>query len=452
MYKVKRFFDCQVPVNLCNFECDYCTVGQWKAVQGPGPQKYTPFKYSVTQMAAALAPERWGGICAVNLCGNGETLLHPQILEFAELLLKDGHFVSIVTNGTITKAIDYLCGLEEEMRSRIFFKFSFHYIELIKKNLLDTYFNNVEKAHRAGISLTVELVASDGNVPYIGEIKKVCMERLGVLCHLTDPRANTTEDIRHLTEMPMEEHLKVWSQFDSDLFNYRQATWGKNRRKHFCYGGVWSFNLGLGNGRLKQCYRDADTVQFIFDNIEEPIHFLPRGHFCSFPHCFNSHVFDCLCGVIPEIDSPSYMELRNRVLPDGTEWIKAPYKDIYGNKVCQNNEVYSEEHKIYADGIMRLMHRQTPTAEFSSIMGKYLKLMGGRICKIYGDDPIADWMCQEYGLEKLEDRKKGDLVIVTDFSNYAQVKAANKKKNLQSISVVDLPLEVKERECSCVDR
>lgn len=451
MYKVKRFFDCQVPVNLCNFECDYCTVGQWKAVQGPGPKEYMPFKYPVEQMAAALSPKRWGGICAINLCGNGETLLHPQILEFTKLLLKDGHFVSIVTNGTVTKAIDYLCDLEEEMRSRIFFKFSFHYTELLKRNLLNSYFDNVNKAHRAGMSLTVELVASDGNVPYIEEIKEVCMEKLGVLCHLTDPRANTTEDIRHLTEMPMEEHLKIWSQFDSALFDYRQATWGQNRKKHFCYGGVWSFNLGLGNGRLKQCYRDADTIQFIFDNIEEPIHFLPRGHFCSFPHCFNSHVFDCLCGVIPEIASPTYMELRNRVLPDGTEWLKQPYKDIYGNKVCENNTVYSDEEKIYADGIMCLSHEKVLKTEFLELMKKYLEKMEGKSLKVYGDNSIANWLSSEFGLEKWDNAKENDLIIVTDFSNYAQIKAKMKKNNFQSISIIDLPMETQNYEGTSVD-
>lgn len=438
MYKVKRFLDCQVPVNLCNFQCDYCTVGQWRAVQGKGPEKYTLFKYPVEQMAAALRPERMGGLCAINLCGNGETLLHPQILEFTELLLKDGHFVSIVTNGTVTKAIDFLCNLEEEMRSHIFIKFSFHYTELLRLNLLDAYFANVHKVHNAGLSLTVELVASDNNVKYIDEIKDVCMKQLGVLCHLTDPRANTTHDIRHLTEMPMEEHLKVWSQFNSALFDYRQATWGQNRKKNFCYGGVWSFNLGLGNGRLKQCYRDANTVQYIFDNIEEPIHFLPRGHFCSFAHCFNSHVFDCLCGVVPEISSPYYIELRNRVLPDGTEWIKKPYKDIYGRRVCENNEPYSEEEKQYADGIMRLQNDLEPTIEYKNLIEKYIDVISETKCiEIYGENNIANWLRNNVTIKNSENNDK--LIIVTEFSDFAQIKPElQKERDAEIISIVDL--------------
>ena len=55
LYKIKRFIDCHVPVNLCNFQCDYCTVGQWRAIDGKGPEKYTLFKYPVGEMAAALS-------------------------------------------------------------------------------------------------------------------------------------------------------------------------------------------------------------------------------------------------------------------------------------------------------------------------------------------------------------------------------------------------------------
>ncbi len=446
MYKIKRFFDCQVPVNLCNFQCDYCTVGQWKLVQGKGPDKYTPFKYPVEQMAAALSPKRLGGICAFNLCGNGETFLHPQIMDFIDLLLAEGHFVSIVSNGTVTTAIEHLCNMDEEQRSRVFIKFSFHYTELLRTKMLDKYFENVNKAHKAGLSLTVELVASDGNVQYIDEIKKICMERLGVLCHLTDPRANTTHDIRHLTEMPMDEHLKVWSQFESALFDYRQATWGQKRDKEFCYGGVWSFNLGLGNGRLKQCYRNSDTVQFIFDNIDEPIHFIPRGHFCSFPHCFNSHVFDCLCGVIPEISSPYYIELRNRVLPDGTEWIKPAYKDIYSHRVCENNTTYNKEEKIYAHGVMCMQNGTEPEEEFKVMLRECFNRISRKYSlKIYGEDKIAEWINKNYDMSTYSKDDADEFIVVTTFSDFAQIKPELKKKtDAEIINIVDLALRCKD--------
>ncbi len=445
MYSIKRFFDCQVPVNRCNFECDYCTVGQWKKVQGEGPTQYTPFKYSIEQMGKALSPERLGGTCAFNLCGNGETFFHPQILEFAETLLKMGHFVSIVTNGTVTPAIDYLCNLDEEIKSRIFIKFSFHYIELKKRNFLKMYFDNVKKAHKSGLSLTVELVASDQNVSYIDEIKKICLDELGVLCHLTDPRLNTDSEIKHLTEMPMEEHLKVWEQFDSALFDYRQATWGQSRRNDFCYGGVWSFNLSLSTGKLKQCYRNSDTIQYIFECVDEPIHFIPRGCHCSFAHCFNSHVFDCLCGVIPEIDSPFYAELRNRILPDGTEWIKGPYKEIYNEKVCKNNSLYSNEEKILANGVIDLHNNYEPQEVFDSLMNKRVKeLMKEKEVFVFGEDFAAEYLTNKLNIpqtRQLTDEEKA-MIIVTDFEHFPEIKRKMLEENItvDIVSIVDLIL------------
>ncbi len=438
MYKIKRFIDCQVPVNLCNFKCDYCTVGQWDAFK----TEYTAFKYPVETMAKALNPERMGGICAINLCGNGETLLHPQIMDFIKLLLKDGHFISIVTNGTVTKAIQALCALEAEQRSRVFIKFSFHYTELLKRKLVDQYFKNIHDAHEAGISFTVELVGSDGNVPYIEEIKAVCMEKLGVLCHLTDPRANTTDDIRHLTEMPMEEHLKVWAPFESALFDYRQETWGDDRKAYFCYGGVWSFNLVLTDGKLKQCYRSSDVIQYIFEDIDEPIHFMPIGHFCRFPHCFNSHVFDCFAGVIPEVNSPTYAALRDRVMPNGEAWLKKPYQEIYSNRVCTNNEVYTEEQQVYTTGLNTLMHTEkAPDERFKAQVKGYLNRLHGQKVAVYGDNKIAAWLCDNFeDVTLYHPNGEADVIIVTDYTHYAQIKTSLKQATCAHIeSIVELP-------------
>ncbi len=437
MYKIKRFIDCHVPVNLCNFKCDYCMVGQWDAFK----TKYTNFEYSVDTMAYALRPERMGGICAINLCGNGETFLHPQLMGFIKLLLRDGHFVSIVTNGTVTKAIDELCNLDEEERSRVFIKFSFHYTELVGLNLLNTYFKNIHNSHKAGISFTVELVASDGNVPYIDEIKKACMENLGTLCHLTDARANTTDDIRHLTDMPIGEHIKVWGTFNSALFDYRQVTWGHDRKEHFCYGGLWSFNLNLGQGDLKQCYRSAGVVQNIFENPTEDIHYLPIGHHCRVPHCYNSHVFDCFAGVIPEISSPTYAKLRNRVLLNGDEWLKGPYKEIYSHKVCENNAPFTKERQIFTDGINMLNYKaQTPGNDFDGIVRYYLSCIKEKSIAVLGENKIAEHILSVCdNLQKYEDSCDADVVIVTDFLRFGSIKQElSKKTDAKIINIVDL--------------
>lgn len=76
-----------------------------------------------------IVEKRLGGTCLINLCGGGETLLCPDLPKVAKALLEEGHYVFIVTNGTITKAFKEIEEFPEELRKRLSFKFSYHYLE-----------------------------------------------------------------------------------------------------------------------------------------------------------------------------------------------------------------------------------------------------------------------------------------------------------------------------------
>ena len=67
----------------------------------------------------------------------------------------------IVSNMTITKQIDKLLERPLEQRQRLFFKGSYHYMELKEKGLLETFAENMNKIWAAGCSGTIELVPSD---------------------------------------------------------------------------------------------------------------------------------------------------------------------------------------------------------------------------------------------------------------------------------------------------
>ena len=54
-------------------------------------------------MRKALSKERLGGICLINFCGGGETLLPPEIVKYIRVLLEEGHYIMIVTNATVSK-------------------------------------------------------------------------------------------------------------------------------------------------------------------------------------------------------------------------------------------------------------------------------------------------------------------------------------------------------------
>ena len=96
MEKIKRLVLGLIPNQKCNLKCEYCYISQVKAWDEP-----TPFQYSPVYIAKCLSKKRLGGICLINLTGNGETMLQPDIVPLITALLQEGHYVEVVTNGTV---------------------------------------------------------------------------------------------------------------------------------------------------------------------------------------------------------------------------------------------------------------------------------------------------------------------------------------------------------------
>lgn len=101
--------------------------------------------YTPEQVAKALSVKRLGGVCFINFCADGETLLLKKFDEYVYSLVKEGHYAEIVTNCTITPMSDKILSFEKEVLKRIEFKCSFHYLELKKKGLLSLFAENVKK-------------------------------------------------------------------------------------------------------------------------------------------------------------------------------------------------------------------------------------------------------------------------------------------------------------------
>ena len=110
MDTIKRFIDCNVPTQICNLHCPYCYVGQVNGFSG----KIEPIKYSPELVRAALSKKRMGGLILINFCGTGETLLGEDILPIVHEVLKEGHFVQVVTNGTISKRFDEIASWDKK--------------------------------------------------------------------------------------------------------------------------------------------------------------------------------------------------------------------------------------------------------------------------------------------------------------------------------------------------
>lgn len=339
MPKIKRLINCTMPVSACNFKCSYCYVPKLGARKNLIP----PFEYDLEFIGKAFSKKRLGGTCLFNICAIGETMLPKEIVGIIEILLKQGHYLEVVTNGTLTSKFEEVAKLDPKLLKRLEFKFSFHYLELLKHGLLDTFFNNVDLIKKQGCSFTVELMPHDELVPYIEDIKKVCLERVGALCQLTVGR-NENVNMRILSNMSKLAYEKIWSVFDSPMFKFKLSTFNV-KRKEYCYAGDWLLNVNLYTGEAQQCYC-SEFKQNIYKDINKKIVFVPIGNKCSLPHCFNSHAMLTL-GMIPEIKGPTYADIRNRECLDHSEWLQPVFKKFISGRFEDNNKQYSNIEKYF---------------------------------------------------------------------------------------------------------
>lgn len=338
MEKIKRFIECHIPITNCNLRCHYCYVTHHRLFVNKIPK----FKYPPDHVRKALSKKRMGGVCLINFCASGETLLVREITEYIRVLLEEGHYVMVVTNATISKRFDEICNFPKDLLNRLFFKFSYQYLELKRKSKLDAFWGNVKKAGSSGCSFTVEVTPSDELIPYIDEMNQRALEEVGTLPHVTIARDERDSQFPILTSMNRKDYIDVWGKFESSLFDFKESIFGV-KRKEFCYAGDWSFTVDLGTGRMKQCYKSL-TQQNIFKDIDKPIIFSPIGNNCREPHCFNGHAWIAL-GDIPELPAPSYAELRNKTGLNGKEWLTPDMKSFMNTKLYESNREYSCEQK-----------------------------------------------------------------------------------------------------------
>ena len=339
MNGIKKFITLRIPVYSCNFRCMYCYVGQHKNAYTRGIQ---PMVETPENIAKFFSMERTGGGYYFNCCADGETTLHPQLVKLVNCLIHEGHFCDIITNGTVSNRFDEIIEtLDEDAKKHLFIKFSFHYLELRRKNLMDAYIANVNKIKNAGISYTIEITPHDELIPYIDEIKEFSLKTFGALPHITVARNEDTKEIELLSKYTKEEYKRIWSVFNSELFNFKLSIFNQ-KRNEFCYAGLWSLNVNLETGDYFQCYV-SDKLGNICDGLDKPINFRPICK-CRLPHCFNGHAF-LAYGLCPSLETTTYEAERNRICADGTEFLNETTKTFFSSKLKDSNEQLSESQK-----------------------------------------------------------------------------------------------------------
>ena len=343
MDKIKRYIDCYVPVTTCTLRCPYCYITRHRLFEGSLPK----FEYSPEYVRKALSKERLGGTCLINFCAGGETLLAKEVVNYVRELLEEGHYCSVVTNGTLSNRIAEFAELPSYLTKHLFFKFSYHYLELKERNLFDTFFNNIRLVRDAGCSFTLELTPSDEAIPFIAEIKSRALHELGAWNHVTIARDEKDDsELPILSTLSREEYKKTWGVFESKLFDYKYEIF-ETKRKEFCYAGDWTFSLNLMTGEMSQCYKGY-YQQNIFEDISKPIAFRAIGANCKEHHCYNGHAWLAL-GDIPTLKAPTYAEMRNRVCVDGSEWLSEEMRSFMSSKLYESNKQYNFLKRAYTN-------------------------------------------------------------------------------------------------------
>lgn len=345
MDKIKRVILCSVPMSICNLRCSYCYLSQRdESYQG----NQVSYSYSPDHVAKAFSKDRMGGTCYVNLCADGETLLAKDIDQYIYAIAKAGHYVEIVTNMTLTNKIDKILSFEQEILNHITFKCSFHYLQLKRLNLLETFANNVNKVWNHNCSANIEITPDDELIPYIDEVKEFSMKNFGALPHLSIARDDRTGH-DYLTSLSIEEYNKTWEQFDSDFWRFKKTIFNK-KRNEFCYAGRWSLYVNLATGDTVQCYRSRFN-QNIFEDIKKPIDFIAINK-CQDTHCYNGHALLTL-GCIPGFTNVKYGDIRNRIRIDGKQWIQPDMLSFLNSKLEESNELMDNNTISIQERIMK---------------------------------------------------------------------------------------------------
>lgn len=336
MQKIKRYIHALQSGTKCNLRCSYCYV---PTLEDENRAEPTKFNYPLEQIAKAISKERLGGIALITYVGGGETFLTDESVQLVKLFLEEGHIVNAVSNMTYTPAIEKFCSFPPELRARLQFSGSFHYKELIKRNLIDTYFDNCKKFDEAGIVYYVNLTLGPDCLDSIDDIKKLVNDRTGrnpFILYCLDPKNNWERCSFYTKEFIND----IANKFDCPhLILEDKESYGKYRTE-FCYMGDWGFVFNLETGYISGCF-DSPAVQNIVEDITKPIKFEAVGKCCSH-YCSMGARFLGL-GVIPEIkEFSNYNELYSRYKNNPKDSVVA---ETTNNYLWETNNQYSNFRK-----------------------------------------------------------------------------------------------------------
>lgn len=254
-----KFFECSIPISMCNLECEYCYVRN--AHRNFNVQ--TPLKYSRYQIEKCLTQQRLGGKCFFSFCGSGETTLYNEMPMISDAVVSNGHYMNITTNGTSTSSVKKILEQTKCHSSHLLFSCSLHYNELAKRNLLQHFIDTIECIKSYGASYIISFVLNAGYYDVLDKVKEFTISNFGHLPAVFIGRIihSTTIDCNN----DIETFFKHGKEFNSKLFYFCLRHFG-NTSPRKCNAGKTSFVLNFQNGICKPCYHITKTAFNIFED------------------------------------------------------------------------------------------------------------------------------------------------------------------------------------------
>lgn len=346
MEKIVKMINGTIHTLGCTLQCEYCYLAQ-RGYKNDGD--IFALKYPLDKVLKACSKERLGGTCFIQIIGDGETLLPKDAGPLILGLLKEGHYVQVITNGTLTERIhDLIEGAEQEgVVDHLLMSFSLHFMELEKGNWLKIYADNINYVREKGVSFRISMVCSDADIEAEKRIHEYCENDLdGVALSIGSAKKynEITGNIEGLwSKYEKEEYYKkVIDIFPSYNLEYIQDLDEIDNHK-FCYAGSWYFQVDFTTGTYSQCLQNAGPVHNFFENIEDELLLEPVGTRCKASWCWcgwakKLNLIPNECGYISDIEKMAAAP-KNKYI--NKKCLSAGFADL-ANSNCE----FSAEQKL----------------------------------------------------------------------------------------------------------
>lgn len=167
----------------CPLRCEYCFVNSVRPTKKyiipslfkmlglkrtHDPRRDNPKSVDINSVINSL--ELLGKTCLIGLSGGGEPFAVPNFIELCEALIKD-HYILINTNFVYKSVLRFVDRIDPGRVEVIVV--SYHYQELIRKNLIDIFFRNLNYAKEKGFNIVVAMPAYPSYVKDISKHRKL---------------------------------------------------------------------------------------------------------------------------------------------------------------------------------------------------------------------------------------------------------------------------------------